>query len=788
LLNEIKQLYDDLMDRIKTKNISSCYEYNDTKELDYMRPFIDIDLEVKKLSQDDSNVIETTIKTLKKLFGDDANIIYSTDHRNYIKKGEKKRKSKQSFHFIVANKKIKPQLLNKYMKQNSDEFTYKIDMRVYRDGISKFRLPLTRKENDQRTNEKKYMNINGGNSLENFTKFCLSYTEGLTEFIPTIREEQEEEKKEIECDENNVLDQIEFIKLFNEDIEPVLKHFNIKKTIYQKEKTQIIYCLEGNNNCGKNHTNNHQYLRMDLLENSLWLCCHSEDCNDKLIYDNVFMELKEFSLSTFLRLPNDYYKLKKYFEKRIIYLSDTGHYKQIKYDKNNEVRLEDISYNKISEIECCYYKKNGKMEISTFGSCYQKDKYRKMYKDTIFYPNKKLDRRHTHYYNEFRGLGYERIIPEYINKNKIYEEYKEKINFYIDFVLKYICEDNKKVLHYFLSLISSYVKYPERLTHMILVLYSNQQGTGKSSLGNFIFKIIGMGYCVSAEMEQITEKHSNLSYKKIINLVEELEYDKSKNNAKVLKNKCQAETLTLNEKCEKMRVIDNYTHFIITTNNHKSMPLPQGDRRHFVVEPKKIYDNKELIDEIEKLYSDINFIYSFGRYLKEYKEEWDFTSPKEWEINRKGRETKIFNLMIKKNGLEKFFTSLIDYDYHKDKNVKDEFYYEKYINENLEDFILENDEIRINKGNLYDLYIKLNDNDIKITEKNFYEKCEKIYRFCNVIVDDGEQFYILDMNKLKNHLRLRKEDVKLPKILKAMRQTSNNNKRVREEINDILIN
>ncbi len=348
----------------------------------------------------------------------------------------------------------------------------------------------------------------------------------------------------------------------------------------------------------------------------------------------------------------------------------------------------------------------------------------------------------------------------------------------------YVCDGNARVLDYFLSLLTFYLKYPHLLNHIILVLYSNEQGTGKSSFLDFFTRIIGIQYGANTEIEQVLDKHSNLSNKKLLNVIEELCYDKGQNYSKKLKNKCQAETSVLNEKNEPMRTILNFVHYIITTNEYRSIPLEPNDRRHFILEFKKIYGNDELVNRVDDLYFNDEFIYAFGNYIKNRREPFDFSRIINWE--KKRPTTELFRIMIKRDGIDTFFTKLIRYEFHNNRNINCEDYYDYYVKRKLEDFVLDNDRILIKKYDLFDTYERRSDKDIKYKKDSFNTNITDIKKLVKIVEYEEEMYYELDLFKCKNHLKLNDKEMKILDLLKIIRNEELPMKIKITEVNNLL--
>lgn len=772
----IKEVYDYLNEDLT--NPKSYYEFYNFDTIKFVKPFMDIDIQdFNSIKLDNELLINDITNEIKKIFGDDSNVIYTTNHRNKIYKGKKKTKYyKKSYHFFISNKKINPITLNNVIRANINNFIKHIpekyrkskvvDMSIYGSGERKFRLPLTIKETEletQTTKKKKYMEMSEENTLENFSKYFVSLTDNLEEIKIEIKEEKKEEKKEepvLTDDELNIKLTNMIGVLNNHRLNKVLEKYklskskNNNKSIYYKH-----YSLDSSVECpfNKHDGTNRRYLVVDYLDNSIYMKCFSDKCKYKkqLILDNLFKELNEFNLGIFMKL-NNYELQKKYLEKRVLYFSDLDKHKQIKYDRYDNIFLEDIKYLPIHNTINTFIDDEGEEKEYVFGGKYKRDRYRQVYKNSIFYPS--LTIKNPDYYNEFRGFGYMKILPFYVNKDEVYKKNKNNLDFYLDFLKTYFCDNRDDVLDYFLSLLSFYLKYPDRLNHIILVLYSNQQGTGKSSFLDFMIKIIGKVYCSICEIEQVIDKHSNLSYKKIINVIEELEYSGKNNYAKALKNKCQAETTTLNEKCEPMRTIDNFVHYIETTNDIKSIPLPVSDRRHFPLEVKKIYYNDKLINKVDNLYNNDEFIYTFGRFLQEREEKFNFLFVLNWE--KKRPKTDLFDLMIRRDTIDTFMIRLLtlkEIELDDNIDVLDDYIYHFEINEH---------NLLISKEELYNSYINIINTDKKYGRESFCKEVINVRRYFNKVEYDDKTYLQLDIKKISAQLKInRKKIMKLFNII-----------------------
>ncbi len=789
-ITDITELFKELVDS-KSSPVSK-YEWYDSTNLKFMKIVVDIDTKPEKSMKalekkyDDGDVIEKTTNVLKKLFGDDINVIHTTDHRRFIKSGESNAKCKKSYHLIVDNKKINPLLLGRIMRKYKDKFVYKIDCSIYprNKGEKKFRLPLTIKEEtkEKRTSKKKsFMKMSLPETVDNFKKYCITKTTGLDEVVPKVQVEEEKIDIEDKKDKKNIKSFWDSCRLNYDKYNKILSKY--KHDEVDKNTNTWVCNIECKCPFGKKHSTNRRYLTLNFLTNSMYIKCYSERCENEIsmVMTDVFNYLKEFNLSIFIRLKKYKYQ-KKYLEKRIIYLSDVNKYKQIKYDKHNNKFLEDIDYLPIKSVKTIIMKKEEEEKDTEFGKIYCNDEYRKIYKNTNFYPDKKCEDRN--YYNEFQGFGYEKILGYNSDKDKIRIKQEDNMNFYLHHLLENVCDNNPMIFSYFISLLSYYIKYPQLLNHIILVLYSNEQGTGKSTFLDFFLRVLGISYGERVEIEQVLDKHSNLSYKKLINVIEELSYDNGKDYSKKLKNRCQAETTVLNEKNEPMRTIENFVAYIITTNEYRSITLEPTDRRHFILEFKKIYKNKKSVKRVDGLYFNKEFIYTFGYYLKNRKEPFDFTNIGLWDTERP--QTELFRIMIKRDGIETYFTKMINYQYHSDRNINCEEYYDYYVKCKISSFVLDDNRVLIKKDELYESYCRRCNTDKKFLVDSFNVNITDIKKFAKEIEYKEERYYELDMNKIKNHLKLNDKEMKLLDMLIIDRDDNLPMKIKIKEMNDIL--
>ena len=221
------------------------------------------------------------------------------------------------------------------------------------------------------------------------------------------------------------------------------------------------------------------------------LKCHDKDCFGKT---EVLYKLKKddgnFCNKVFNSIlkkkdkKSNYYEKRKYFEKYYFFLRDNDvlyrvnhrYVKQYKYYEKEMVEVKKTGVNNLFYQE--YDEKKEKIINKPFIKRYLIDEDRKDYLNIDFMPDG--DEKGT--YNLFKGFNYMTILNE---DDEITKEDRCNFEFLKDFIKKNICENNKKTYHFFISHLALILQKPEFLNHIIMLFYSSEEGTGKSSFLQF---------------------------------------------------------------------------------------------------------------------------------------------------------------------------------------------------------------------------------------------------------------------------------------------------------------
>ena len=804
----------------------SRYEFKDYKEDPFVKPFLDVDLihtdrfDIStKFNYTDEKFIENTIEQLKNIFGGDSNVVYTTHHRDYMTgKTGKTKKHKRSFHFIVANKKIKILTLKKVIIKNMGKFTNildkpllkrkVIDTSVYTNGKSIFSLPYTRKTDEKTKNKKLTYSECMVDTLEYFKDCCITY--GLNN-LPEVYIEMKEDKK---VNLNEVLNYDTLLpKVFMEvysNVEGKLKvsfeKYNKILEIHNVDASKINKCAYYWNipvdvECPFNdtHESNNRYLQLDFLENKVYLKCHSEKCKNKsqVKYEDVFPELVQFNYMIAQGLNKDYDLIKKYFDARIVLIGRSGKYLQRLISDNGDISFEQTC-DTFKDIPIEYETDEGKIVNTTFIKRLAQDPKRVIYNKIVFNPdptpNAKLNAGGEYQnFNTFTGYGYEKILPFGTDKDSVYISRQKDVEWYLEVKKDLMCSGSEKELRFWLAIRHARLKYPKNKTGVVIIHYGDQGG-GKSQSVDFELKIIGKSNGVAGiSARNIMEKHETITVNKLFVGLEEIG-DTSDDILTALKSRATDYGRAVNPKNEPQKTVNDYVQYTANTNELKYFKINNSNRRFFILNFKKITDKKYLktIKEIDRLENDPEFIYTFGRFLMElnthpiYAPTFNVRSQHECERNMP--ITNAFKLACKEDTIETFLKRILclnkDYECEKYFKLKKKKPAEVITllpppGESFDDVILDYGDITKDQRNFlfkYDVCIKMfgnqalhslynvcyGDTKYKIKSDETFYKRVKAKGF---ISEYNEKYYKLELHKILTLCKLDTNEMKLLSLL-----------------------
>lgn len=115
-----------------------------------------------------------------------------------------------------------------------------------------------------------------------------------------------------------------------------------------------------------------------------------------------------------------------------------------------------------------------------------------------------------------------------------------------------------------------------------LLLISETQGVGKSTLGNILAEVIGLHNASFPNQTDITSEFNEWLYQRRLAVINEVYAGHSWAGYNALKNAVTEPAITLNQKFQRKVIVANWIHIIACSNSYRALKLASEDRRWFV--------------------------------------------------------------------------------------------------------------------------------------------------------------------------------------------------------------
>lgn len=237
------------------------------------------------------------------------------------------------------------------------------------------------------------------------------------------------------------------------------------------------------------------------------------------------------------------------------------------------------------------------------------------------------------------------------------------VNPILAFIKTVICDNNDEVFRYLISWLRHIIITPYKKTGVAIFLHSDEKGTGKSSLGNWLKNYLFGGHIsnIVSGLSKLTQKHNILSNRNIFTAVEELPSVQGEFHAQfdIMKHLITDSQTTIEPKGVDPYEVENMTNFFMLSNNLMSLKLEKGDRRYACIEvsPCKKLD-EDYWDDIHDNVLTEESAKHFCKYLQ--------SIPKEDAVSlRKIPKTKLRETMIANSipSNERFFSDVNNDDF-----------------------------------------------------------------------------------------------------------------------------
>ena len=313
--------------------------------------------------------------------------------------------------------------------------------------------------------------------------------------------------------------------------------------------------------------------------------------------------------------------------KRVMYVKSTSEYILLEKELNDEGKLVDSwllkNSKQLHEYFCneCFtmYFDGRARKIDPFTIFKESKKRREVYK--IGFDPKNPNRKDI--FNLYRGFAIKYEDLEKVDKSKCQP--------LLDHIKKIWCKNNEKSYKYILNLFAHYIRKPDIKTGVMLCLKS-KQGAGKGIVLEFLQKIIGDAhYCQNSNANSLFGQFNGVLEGKILVNLDEAFWGGDKALEGQVKNKVTEKRQYINKKNKEAYHVDDYSNYIITTNNDWFSGVDANDRRHYCLELDNEYAgiNNETIKKYHKKVRE-SCVLAFAKVLYEL-EDFDDFNPREFE-------------------------------------------------------------------------------------------------------------------------------------------------------------
>jgi Family of unknown function (DUF5906) len=191
----------------------------------------------------------------------------------------------------------------------------------------------------------------------------------------------------------------------------------------------------------------------------------------------------------------------------------------------------------------------------------------------VFEPTRQIQ---ANEYNLFRGFA--------ITPRKGYQKQRRLLRH----IWQIICKRDKAKFKYMLRWLAWSVQNPDRQAEVVVVLMSEAEGCGKSTVGQVMLDIFGQGKgrhgLLVDHKDQLLGKFNSHLETTCFALGEEVLWAGDHSTADALKSRITASKIPIEEKYRHRREVPNRLHVMLTTNHAWAVSAGVQARRYFVVE------------------------------------------------------------------------------------------------------------------------------------------------------------------------------------------------------------
>ena len=148
-----------------------------------------------------------------------------------------------------------------------------------------------------------------------------------------------------------------------------------------------------------------------------------------------------------------------------------------------------------------------------------------------------------------------------------------------------VCRRNQANFKYLLRWMAHMVQHPDRSPGVVVVLKSQREGTGKTTIGEVLSRLVGAGHAITLRTPEdlLGNFNGNLA-QRIFILLDEISFPGEHAQTRKLRSAITASTWTINEKYRRAYEIANVAHIMMTTNAMWAVHAGDQARRFFVLD------------------------------------------------------------------------------------------------------------------------------------------------------------------------------------------------------------
>ena len=224
---------------------------------------------------------------------------------------------------------------------------------------------------------------------------------------------------------------------------------------------------------------------------------------------------------------------------------------------------------------------------------YLLDPDKRQVKTIDFYPNP--DKCPDYVYNLFTGFHINTINDEFSEKD--YKDF-EMIKGHIRVLVDDGQGDIDEYFNYLVDWLAHLFQYPEEKT-LTMIILKGGEGTGKSLLFQQIGYMLGDKYTFTTAnaVRDLFGNFNSVGKNKLLVNIDEVEMSQTEKVYEQLKQLITRNTAFINEKHEKPMHINDYSRYLMTTNNECVLKISDTNRRFVAFE--SIHPARKDIDEVK---------------------------------------------------------------------------------------------------------------------------------------------------------------------------------------------